>query len=627
MDNTIDNNFFAIFTQQNSRTMKTILLLLLLLSGELFSQSETFLWIINPKIGVDSNETLLLDILDKVQTDERVQSVIVTGSITSNGSTENLKKAKQIFNGFPQVHLIPGENETKAAALFGTRFTDEFENSNFSFLSDSTDIIGINNAANYISGQGYFSIEDTGWLTDELENVSSNQNIIIFTNHALDKTINATQFLNNFSNKKLVAVFSSDFTKKSYNQFDIATPSSYSSKRKTTNLKIKLIKISNYEISIKDINLVDKNTKWKNYKLSQTPLHFTLDKRLQDNGGTDIIWQFDTQYSMIAEPVIYNDKIITADKSGLVSCLNIEGKKLWDYDVFGDILCSPAAADGYIAIGTAQGDITTININSGESLQTIGFDEAIITPLTTFEYNGNKRLMIPKTGNSKAAITVGTESGSLYCLDMQTLEEIWHSKITSKPILGKPLSLKNNLYFTSTDGYLYCLDSRDGTLVWKTKFGQILKNGGTECKLIADKKNIFLTTTDGYVYSINAKLGKINWGKNYKAWQSVGISSNYKKLFVLGTNGRLNIIKPKNGKTYKIVTSSLKNIKLSSTPLFSSGMFFLASPLGNVIRISKKYSYKTILSLGNAPLHAIQKIGYSTYLASNFEGKLVLFKF
>ena len=610
------------------KQMKTVIILtLFLIAGNLFSQSQNFLWIINPEIGDTSNEALLYNLLAQVQTEDSVQSVIVTGSITINGAAANLKKAKKIFSRFPQVHFIPGNNETKASALFGTRFTDEFENSNFSFLSDSTEILGINNATNYMQGKGYFPIENIGWLTDELENVSSNQNIIIFTNRALANTINVKNFIANFYNKKLVAVFSSDFAKGSHDKLYIATLSGYSSKNETANLKIKLINISYSEISIKNISLGSKNNKWKSYKLSQTPLDISADTNTAKKNSVNIIWEIENQYTTIANPVFYNDKIIIADKSGLVSCFNIKGKKLWDYDVFGDILVSPSAADGYLAVGTAQGDITTINIKSGESLQTIGFDEAIITPLLTLDYTGNKRLMVPKTGNSKAAIIIGTESGSLYCLDMQTLEEIWHTKIITQPILIKPLLLKNKLYFTSTDGYLYCLDSRDGTLVWKTKIGKTPNSYDNECQLITDNKDIYFTTADGYVYSVNANLGQINWSKKYNAGNSIGISSDYKKIFVAGTDGRLNIIKPGNGKAYKIVATNLDRANISTIPLYDRGMFFIASPLGSVIRISKKYSYKTILNLGNAPLHAIQKIGDRTYLASNFEGKLILFKF
>ena len=228
--------------------MKAIVLILLLVTGELFSQSESFLWIVNPEIGDSSNESLLHNLLDKAQTEDDIQSVIVTGSITINGSVDNLKKAKKIFSIFPHVYFIPGNNETKASALFGTRFTDEFESSNFSFLSDSTAILGISNATDYIEGKGYFPIENIGWLTDELENVSPNQNIIIFTNYALAKTINAKNFITNFYNRKLVAVFSSDFIKGSHNKLDIATLSGYSSKNETTKLNIKLLNISNYVI-------------------------------------------------------------------------------------------------------------------------------------------------------------------------------------------------------------------------------------------------------------------------------------------------------------------------------------------------------------------------------------------
>jgi len=606
--------------------MKTIIFFILFFTVEIFSQPQNILWVINPKIGDTKNELKIESVLSSITWEENIQAVIVTGSITDDGSVANLKRAKQIFSRFSQTYFIPGKNEKKASALYGTRFTDEFENPYFSFLLDSSLIIGVNNSVDYLDEKGYFPVESNSWINDELENVSTNQNIILFTNNALSNTLNADKFYRNFNGKKVVAVFSSDFTKKSYNKFGIATPSSYSTKKNNNELKIKIIKTSNYEVSTFEIGAVNGQTTPRTYKLLQTALDFPNTDNFHKSKDVNIIWSKNIQYSMIAEPVIYENKIITSDKSGLVTCFNFNGEKLWDYDVFGDILCTPTAADGFLAVSTAQGDLTTIDIKSGESLQTIGFDEAIITPLLSFDYKSKRKLMVPKKTNSNAAVIIGTETGKLFCLDMETLEEIWHTKILTQPVLIKPILIRNNFYFTSTDGYLYCLDSRDGTFVWKTKFVKSKIQPAAKCNLVTDNKNIYLSTIEGKVYSINAQLGKINWVKKYKAWQSIGISTDYKKLLVMGIKGRLNIIKPENGRAYKIVTTNLGKNKFSTIPLFNHRKFFAASPTGKVIRINKKYSYKTIMNFVNSPLHSVQKVGSQKYLVSDFDGKIIIFQ-
>jgi len=606
--------------------MKSIIFFILFFTAEIFSQSQNILWVINPKIGTTENELKIESVLNSITLEENIKAVVVTGSITANGSVANLKKAKQIFSRFSQTYFIPGKKEKKASSLYGTRFTDEFENPYFSFLLDSSLIIGVNNSVDYLDGKGYFPIESNGWINDELENVSTNQNIILFTNNALSNTLNSDKFYSNFNHKKLVAVFSSDFTKKSYNKLHIATPSGYLSKKDKNELKIKIIKISNYEVSTIEIGATNGKTTPRTYKLLQTPLDFPNTDNFNKSKDVNIIWSKDIQYSMIADPVIYENKIITSDKSGLVTCFNLNGEKLWDYDVFGDILCTPTVADGFLAVATAQGDLTTIDIKSGESLQTIGFDEAIITPLLSFDFKGSRKLMVPKKTNSNAAVIIGTETGKLFCLDMETLEEIWHTNILTQPVLIKPILIGNNLYFTSTDGYLYCLDSRDGTFVWKTKFAKSKNHISAKCNLVTDNKNIYMSTIEGRVYSINALLGKINWVKKYKAWQSIGISTDYKKLLVMGINGRINIVKPGNGRAYKIVTTNLGKNKFSTIPLFNHKMFFAASPRGKVIRINKKYSYKTILNFVDSPLHSVQKIDNQKYLASDYDGKIIVFQ-
>ena len=47
---------------------------------------------------------------------------------------------------------------------------------------------------------------------------------------------------------------------------------------------------------------------------------------------------------------------------------------------------------------------------------------------------------------------------------------------------------------------------------------------------------------------------------------------------------------------------------------------------GNVYLIDKKHKYKSLLFLGNARTHSVQQIGYNSFLTSNMDGQIVVFK-
>ncbi|MGI8918810.1 MAG: PQQ-binding-like beta-propeller repeat protein, partial [Pyrinomonadaceae bacterium] len=71
---------------------------------------------------------------------------------------------------------------------------------------------------------------------------------------------------------------------------------------------------------------------------------------------------------------------------------------------------------------------------------------------------------------------------------------------------GQPSVAGNRVYFGSADGYLYCLDKRDGSLIWKFKTEDSLKATPT---IAGDK--IIASGLDHYIYCLDANDGSLIW--------------------------------------------------------------------------------------------------------------------
>ena len=71
---------------------------------------------------------------------------------------------------------------------------------------------------------------------------------------------------------------------------------------------------------------------------------------------------------------------------------------------------------------------------------------------------------------------------------------------------GQPSVAGNRVYFGSADGYLYCLDKRDGSLIWKFKTEDSLKATPT---IAGDR--IIASGLDHNVYCLNANDGSLIW--------------------------------------------------------------------------------------------------------------------
>ena len=83
---------------------------------------------------------------------------------------------------------------------------------------------------------------------------------------------------------------------------------------------------------------------------------------------------------------------------------------------------------------------------------------------------------------------------------------------------GQPSVSGNRVYFGSADGYLYCLNKSDGSLVWQFKAEDSLKTTPT---LAGDR--IIASGLDHYVYCLNAHDGSLIW--KYKTGFEVDCSA------------------------------------------------------------------------------------------------------
>ncbi|TFG40525.1 MAG: hypothetical protein E4H43_05565, partial [Bacteroidia bacterium] len=126
------------------------------------------------------------------------------------------------------------------------------------------------------------------------------------------------------------------------------------------------------------------------------------------------------------------------------------------------------------------------------------------------------------------------DQDKIVALDLETGEELWHY-YADGPVRLPLASANGKIYFTGDDGYCYCLNSEDGSLVWKVLLApdsnKLLGNkrlismwparGG-----IVIKDNVIYTAASifplmgTFIYALNADDGTI-------IWKNEGTGSNY----------------------------------------------------------------------------------------------------
>ncbi len=147
------------------------------------------------------------------------------------------------------------------------------------------------------------------------------------------------------------------------------------------------------------------------------------------------------------------------------------GKKRWLARTGGEVISSPAIDEnGIVYFGSADNNFYAVDGETGQILWTYKTDGPIGLSSPAIDANG--------------IVYVGSGDGYLYAFDTETIDPTdqttqvpkWKFKTGNPPyfitaIDSSPnIDLAGNIYFTSTDGYLYCINS-SGTEVWKSQIG------------------------------------------------------------------------------------------------------------------------------------------------------------
>lgn len=119
------------------------------------------------------------------------------------------------------------------------------------------------------------------------------------------------------------------------------------------------------------------------------------------------------------------------------------------------------------------------------------------------------------------------------------IKEVIRYKRWPCPYMSSPVLFHDSVYFGSSDGNLYKLNKYDGSVIWKFKTGaEILST-----PLLTSKEDIYVTSTDGYVYRVNKNGMKIfEYNTGHIIVSSPVLNADESVLFVTTIGGIFKII-------------------------------------------------------------------------------------
>ncbi len=153
-----------------------------------------------------------------------------------------------------------------------------------------------------------------------------------------------------------------------------------------------------------------------------------------------------------AAAVIADGKVFVGTKQGVLRALNLEtGDELWSFQAQGPILHSAAATDGKVIFASLDGKVYALGAQDGKEKWSFdsgfGFSNA---PLVADGF-----------------ILIGNRKGNFFCINAADGAQVWHRDLAA-PIFQTAAANDGRVYIGSEDMYIHALNIADGSQVWKS---------------------------------------------------------------------------------------------------------------------------------------------------------------
>ena len=287
----------------------------------------------------------------------------------------------------------------------------------------------------------------------------------------------------------------------------------------------------------------------------------------------ELHWKYSTNAPIYASPVVDDNTVYVGSLDSVFYAIDMQkGQLNWSFKTKGEIRSTACLTSNFLYFISSDGNVYCLNKQGKVEW---AFSEGAEKKYDFADYHQSSPIL---QGN---VLYFGLGNGFVYAINSTDGTLKWKTK-TGGVVHGTPAIDKDKLYIGSFDGHVYALNITDGCVVWsfKTVGHRYFPKGEVQGSPAIATNAIIIGARDYNVYALDKEKGYAHWNKAFtKGWV---LSNTYidSTLYMAGADER--ILTSIDGKTLKENWKRNMAFLMFSKPAFSKTMLYIGTTMGKL---------------------------------------------
>jgi outer membrane protein assembly factor BamB len=267
------------------------------------------------------------------------------------------------------------------------------------------------------------------------------------------------------------------------------------------------------------------------------------------NRKGEFAWKYSTRRDVVGAVKVAKDTVLFGSTNNVFYALDMQGREIWKYTTLARIKGDPLAMGNTVVFGSYDKHVYARQINNGKEVWTFPPEAPPPAEPGLTSTPAPAAGTPPKEAEKGAAAKPAT---AVQPVPASPVDPVPSPAPKIEPMDGfsysSPVLVGQNVVLGNLDGYIYAIDFKTGSLVWRFKTDGADQKRGVTSTVLETSQGLVFGANDGHVYCISKDGQRVVW--KYKTGDEVNatvatdaegnlyVGSVDRKLYALSGDGK-----------------------------------------------------------------------------------------